>query len=81
MIGARRNPADIVDRGDRETPDYFLDWAFEEVKRIAAKFPDHSMIVRTTIDTSLQAAAEKALESGLRQFGKRLRRRSGRHRP
>ncbi|MEM9108113.1 MAG: PBP1A family penicillin-binding protein, partial [Pseudomonadota bacterium] len=71
VIGARRNPADIVDRGDRETPDYFLDWAFEEVKRIAAKYPDHSVIVRTTIDTGLQAAAEKALESGLRQFGKR----------
>ncbi|MCP4315209.1 MAG: PBP1A family penicillin-binding protein [Hyphomicrobiales bacterium] len=71
VIGARRNPADVVDRGDRETPDYFLDWAFEEVKRIAVRYPEHSLIVRTTIDTSLQAAAEEALEAGLRQYTKR----------
>ncbi|MEX3008081.1 transglycosylase domain-containing protein [Hoeflea sp. TYP-13] len=71
VIGARRNPADVVDRGDKETPDYFLDWAFEEVKRIAVKYPEHSLIVRTTIDTSLQKAAEEALEAGLRQYSKR----------
>ncbi len=71
VIGARRKPADIVDRGDRESPDYFLDWAFEEVRRIAARYHDHSLIVRTTIDENLQRAAEEALEAGLRQYGKR----------
>lgn len=71
VIGARRAPADIVDRGDKESPDYFLDWAFEEVRRIAARYTDHSLIVRTTIDENLQRAAEEALEAGLRQYGKR----------
>jgi penicillin-binding protein 1A len=71
VIGARRNPADVVDRGNAEAPDYFLDWAFEEVKRIAGRFAQHSLIVRTTVDTSLQKAAEEALELGLRQHGKR----------
>ncbi len=71
VIGARRNPADVVDRGDTEAPDYFLDWAFEETKRIASGFKQHSLIVRTTVDTGLQKAAEEALELGLRQHGKR----------
>ena len=33
VLSARLHPADIVDRGDRKSPDYFLDWAFEEAKR------------------------------------------------
>ncbi len=71
VIGARRNPADVVDRGNTDAPDYFLDWAFEEAKRIAGDFEQHSLIVRTTVDLSLQKAAEEALELGLRQHGKR----------
>ena len=66
-----RNPADVVDRGDKEAPNYFLDWAFEETKRIAGDFKQHSLIVRTTVDLVLQKAAKEALELGLRQHGKR----------
>ncbi len=73
VIGARRNPASVVDRGGVDAPDYFLDWAFEETKRIARDFNDQSLIVRTTVDMSLQRAAEEALEQGLRQHGKRYR--------
>mgnify|MGYP001260794823 FL=1 len=73
VIGARRNPATVVDRQGTEAPDYFLDWAFEEVKRIAAPFKQHSLIVRTTIDMGLQKAAEAAIEAGLRQFGDSMR--------
>jgi penicillin-binding protein 1A len=69
VVAARRNPATIVDRGTREAPDYFLDWAFEEVQRVGLRFPDHSLIVRTTIDLDLQQAAEEALEFSLRQDG------------
>ncbi len=69
VIAARRNPATVIDRNAREAPDYFLDWAYEEVQRIAAKSPEHSLIVRTTIDLGLQQAAEQAVESGMRQYG------------
>jgi penicillin-binding protein 1A len=69
VIGARRNPASVIDRGTKDAPDYFLDWAFEEVQRIAGSFPEHSLIVRTTIDLDLQKAAEDALEFDLRQSG------------
>ena len=29
---ARLHPADIVDRGATKSPDYFLDWAFDQAK-------------------------------------------------
>lgn len=71
VIGARRNPATVIDREDVKAPDYFLDWAFDEVQRLAreGKLKDHTVIVRTTIDTGLQQAAEQALEGSLREFG------------
>jgi penicillin-binding protein 1A len=70
VLSARLHPADVVDRGDRKSPDYFLDYAFEEAKKIGQKYGIHSMVARTTIDLDLQVAAEEALEFHLRQFGK-----------
>ncbi len=69
VIAARRNPASVIDRQERTAPDFFLDWAFDEVQRIARPFAQHSLIVRTTIDPGLQTAAEEAVETGLRQYG------------
>ena len=70
VLSARLHPADVVDRGDRKSPDYFLDYAFDEAKRVAAKYGIHSMVARTTIDLNLQQAAEELLEFHLRQYGK-----------
>ncbi len=70
VLSARLHPADVVDRGDRKSPDYFLDWAFDEVKRVAAKSGNHSVVARTTIDMNIQRAVEESLEFHLRQFGK-----------
>ncbi|MGV8936045.1 MAG: transglycosylase domain-containing protein [Allorhizobium sp.] len=69
VIAARRNPASVIDRDETEAPDYFLDWAFDEVQRIAARYPQHSLVVRTTVDISLQNAADAAVESSLREYG------------
>ncbi|MFF2320903.1 transglycosylase domain-containing protein [Agrobacterium sp. NPDC058088] len=79
VIGARRNPATVVDRADVKAPDYFLDWAFDEVQRLAAegKFKDHTVVVRTTIDTGLQQAAEQAMEMELREYGEGYRVKQG----
>lgn len=73
VLSARLKPASIVDRGDSKSPDFFLDWAFEEAKRLAAKSGIHSMVARTTIDLDLQRAAEEAVEFHLRQYGKEYR--------
>jgi penicillin-binding protein 1A len=72
VLSARLRPATPVDRGDQESPDYYLDWAFDEVKRVAtaARIPHHSLVARTTIDMGIQRAAEESLEYNLRQHGK-----------
>jgi len=68
VIGARRNPAKAVDRAAQYSPDYFLDWAFEEVKRIV-RGRAKVLVVRTTLDLKLQKQTEAAIEQNLRQYG------------
>ena len=41
VYGARMNPAKIVERGDYYSPDWFLDWAFEEVQRVMQGKKEH----------------------------------------
>lgn len=71
VVAARRNPATVIDRAQTAAPDYFLDWAFDEVQRLAdeGKIKKHSLVVRTTIDMGLQQAAQEAVESSLREYG------------
>ncbi|THF47597.1 transglycosylase domain-containing protein [Allorhizobium terrae] len=69
VIAARRNPATVVDRAEQESPDFFLDWAFDEVQRLGTRFPERSLIVRTTIDPGLQKVAETAVNNTLRDYG------------
>ena len=68
VVGARRQPAVAVKRNEISTPDYFLDWAFEELKR-RVDGKEKVLVARTTIDMRLQKAAEAAVESSLREFG------------
>ena len=70
VYGARMNPAKIVERGDSNTPDYFLDWAFEEVQRLMRGKEDHIVVARTTVDVGLQRMAEDAIGQTIKQFGK-----------
>jgi penicillin-binding protein 1A len=69
VLSARLHPATSVDRGDQDSPDYFLDWAFEEVKKIAPQGVTHALVARTTIDLDLQRAAEESVDFHLRQHG------------
>ncbi|MGL4404380.1 MAG: transglycosylase domain-containing protein, partial [Notoacmeibacter sp.] len=56
VLAARRQPANIIDRERAKAPDYFLDWAFDEVKTLAANYPAPNYIVKTTLDTGIQEA-------------------------
>ncbi|MBL0936187.1 MAG: PBP1A family penicillin-binding protein [Rhizobiaceae bacterium] len=69
VLAARLRPATAVDRANLESPDYFLDWAFEEVKKNAPANGPHALVARTTIDLDMQRAAEESLEFHLRQHG------------
>ena len=70
VLSARLHPADIVDRGTTKSPDYFLDWAFDQAKAIGRDIGVRTMVARTTADLGLQRAAEETLEHHLRTFGK-----------
>ncbi|MBX3568742.1 MAG: PBP1A family penicillin-binding protein [Rhizobiaceae bacterium] len=69
VLPARLHPADVVDRGKIKSPDYFLDFAFDEARRIGRQIGVRSMVARTTIDLDIQRAAEESLEFNLRQHG------------
>jgi penicillin-binding protein 1A len=68
VIGARRRPASVVVRQEQAVPDYFLDWAFQQVKE-AVPTGDRILTVRTTLDPALERATEDAIEVSLRQSG------------
>jgi penicillin-binding protein 1A len=74
VFGARRNPANAVDRRDENSPNYYLDWAFDEMRKLVDTFPksyvERVFVVRTAIDMNVQRAAEEAIEHQLRQFGR-----------
>ncbi len=69
VLSARLNPAEAVDRDQHDSPDYFLDWAFEEVKRVLPEGAPHALVALTTLDLELQQAAEESLQFHLRQYG------------
>ena len=69
IVGALRNPAAPIDKNDAETPNYFLDWAFEEVKRLSGG-KHRVLTVKTTIDMTLQKQTELAVDRNLRDHGK-----------
>ena len=74
VTAARRSPAVPVDRSfEINSPNYFLDWAFEETKKLVGESDSNSFIVRTTIDPVLQSYAEDAVISVVREQGEQYR--------
>jgi penicillin-binding protein 1A len=74
VFGARRNPAMPVDRRDEGAPNYYLDYAFDEMRKLVDKLPknvtERAFVVRTALDSGLQRKAEEAVENSLRQYGR-----------
>jgi penicillin-binding protein 1A len=74
VFGARRNPAMALDRRDDRSPNYFLDYAFDEMKKLVGTFPksmnERVFLVRTSIDSELQRVADDSVESLLKQYGR-----------
>ncbi len=72
VLIARRRPAEAIDRSGENAPDYFLDWAYDEVQRIGDG-RNFVLTVKTTFDPGLQRSADTIVESVLRQYGKSRR--------
>ena len=73
VFGARRHPATPVDRRDDRAANYYLDWAFDQMKQLVDTLPksmtERVFVVRTALDTNLQKVADAAVENSLRQYG------------
>jgi penicillin-binding protein 1A len=73
VFGARRNPATPIDRRDEHSPNYYLDWAFDEMKKLVDTFPksmtERVFVARLAIDLGLQKHTEDAIQNSLRQYG------------
>src|ERR1700720_289334 len=73
VYGARRNPATPIDRKQEDAPNYYLDWAFNEMRKLVDTFPksvnESFFVVRTALDPNLQHFAEREIEADLRQYG------------
>jgi penicillin-binding protein 1A len=81
VFGARRNPATPVDRRDEHSPSYYLDWAFDEMKKLADNLPksvhERVFVVRLALDLEMQRNAEKAVDDSLRQYGREYHAKQG----
>ena len=89
---ARRNPATPINRSRETTPDYYLDWAYEQVKQLAADGKlgnDRVLTVKHPLDTRPPAACRTgarepcfgSMDGNTRRSGRAGRHGSGRRRP
>ncbi len=69
---ARQNPATPLNIANRQEAGYFLDYAFDEIKRLSdeGRFgKDRILSVWTTLDPDLQKKTDDAMEAVLREYG------------
>ncbi|ADJ22917.1 penicillin-binding protein, 1A family [Hyphomicrobium denitrificans ATCC 51888] len=67
---ARMSPARVAENRTSTSPDWFLDWAYEEVQRLAEGKDQYVLTARTTVDLTLQRQAEEALNATLKRNGR-----------
>ncbi len=76
VYGARRHPATPIYHSEDEAPNYYLDWAFDEMRQLVDTFPksvtDRYFVVRTALDMDLQRYAEHVVQSNLRDYGRQF---------
>ena len=73
IFTALRNPATPVERDRVDSPDWYLDWAFQEIKKLALDGKlgsDRVLTVRTALDSAVQAKADEVIEEQLREHGR-----------
>jgi penicillin-binding protein 1A len=69
---ARINPATPVSRMQTSSPDFYLDWAYDEIKKLVdagALAGQRTLVVRTALDKTVQNQADISVENALRSQG------------
>jgi penicillin-binding protein 1A len=72
IYAAVRNPATPVPRGQTYSPDWYMDWAYNEVRQLAdaGKLGNNRVLtVRTALDSNLQKYADETIANQLREYG------------
>lgn len=72
VFAARREPATLADRTGYYSPDWFLDWAYEETLRLIAEQRldgEYVFEVKTTVDLGLQRLAQDIINTTLDEHG------------
>ncbi len=67
---ARLSPARTIENRSTTSPDWFLDWAYEEVQRLAEGKGEYVLTARTTVDMSLQRKADEAIIAAVAKTGR-----------
>jgi penicillin-binding protein 1A len=76
ILPALRSPATPVARSAESTGDWYLDYAYTEIRKLAAsgKLDDNRVLtVRTALDSNVQKRAEEVIEKNLREQGRAFR--------
>ncbi|MFZ4808924.1 MAG: transglycosylase domain-containing protein [Hyphomicrobiaceae bacterium] len=74
---ARLAPAKPIETQRTNSPDWFLDFAFDEIQRVMEGKGQFNLTARTTVDLSLQRLADEALNNTIRQQGRAMNATSG----
>jgi len=72
IYAAVRNPATPIARSQEDAPDWYLDWAYEEVRQLADAGKlgnDRVLTVRTALDSNLQKYADETIDNQLQEYG------------
>jgi len=73
ILPAQRNPATPVAHKEDSTPDWYLDWAHNEVQKLANAGKlgeDRVLNVRLALDSNIQKQADSVIEQKLREEGR-----------
>jgi len=73
IVAAQRNPASPIARENADSPDWYLDYAYGEVQKLANAGKlgdDRVLIVRSTLDSNIQKRADSVVEAMLRESGR-----------
>ncbi len=62
---ARLHPAKVIDTRATHSPDWFLDWAFEEAQRLGEGRGYYVLTARTTVDLGMQQAPRTPCKTAL----------------
>ncbi len=74
VYNARLTPASPIETPTTDSPDWYLDYAYEEIRRKIKDRRFSVLTARTTIDIDLQKAAEEAVLANIPRSSRRSRR-------